>query len=158
MLRSPMACRRVLGILDKCAKRYRVKLLGYVIMPEHIHVALWSKHAKDVQVCIRQFLRLAASEIASMVSSAAERGNMQAAGWLEQFRGRARQGVRVRVWKERGRAFPVTKEDGLRQKLDYMHQNPVRRNLVGHPEDWEFSSARWYAGGASLIDVDDFDW
>jgi putative transposase len=30
--------------------------------------------------------------------------------------------------------------------IAYLHANPVRRRLVGRPEDWEWSSARWYAG------------
>jgi hypothetical protein len=30
--------------------------------------------------------------------------------------------------------------------IDYIHNNPVRRGLVANPEDWEWSSARWYGG------------
>ena len=30
--------------------------------------------------------------------------------------------------------------------VDYIHGNPVRRGLVARPEDWQWSSARWYAG------------
>ena len=30
--------------------------------------------------------------------------------------------------------------------IDYIHTNPVRRGLVARVEDWEWSSARWYAG------------
>ena len=30
--------------------------------------------------------------------------------------------------------------------IDYLHANPVRRGLVERPTDWEWSSARWYAG------------
>jgi len=30
--------------------------------------------------------------------------------------------------------------------IDYIHLNPVRRGLIKEPEDWEWSSARWYAG------------
>jgi putative transposase len=34
----------------------------------------------------------------------------------------------------------------LRAAIDYIHANPVRRGLVARAEDWEWSSARWYAG------------
>jgi putative transposase len=33
------------------------------------------------------------------------------------------------------------------EKLDYMHRNPVQRELVPRPEDWAWSSARHYATG-----------
>ena len=32
----------------------------------------------------------------------------------------------------------------MRQKLDYIHQNPIRRGYVDKPEDWRYSSARNY--------------
>jgi hypothetical protein len=34
----------------------------------------------------------------------------------------------------------------LRSMIEYLHANPVRRGLVAKAEDWEWSSARWYAG------------
>jgi putative transposase len=48
--------------------------------------------------------------------------------------------------------------DTLRQKLDYMHQNPVRKGHCARAEDWEFSSASWYADGSGPLRIDEFDW
>ena len=44
------------------------------------------------------------------------------------------------------------------QKLDYMHQNPVRSELVEQAQDWEFSSASWYQNGIGLLRIDQIDW
>ena len=41
----------------------------------------------------------------------------------------------------------------MRQKLEYMHANPVRRGYVDAPVHWRYSSARTYAGTGGLIDV-----
>ena len=38
--------------------------------------------------------------------------------------------------------------------IDYIHENPCRRGLVDLPEQWAWSSARWYEGIASVIDCD----
>ena len=40
----------------------------------------------------------------------------------------------------------VTSSAVLRAMIDYSHANPVRRGLVSRPEEWEWSSARWYVG------------
>ena len=56
-----------------------------------------------------------------------------------------------------GRAFPVTERKTLIQKLNYMHENPVRKGFVERPEDWEFSSASWYADRTGPIRIDDMD-
>ncbi len=41
----------------------------------------------------------------------------------------------------------------LRQKLEDIHNNPVKRGFVDDPEHWRWSSARCYAGRAGLIEV-----
>jgi REP-associated tyrosine transposase len=40
----------------------------------------------------------------------------------------------------------IVDESTALKVIDYIHLNPVRRGLVERPEDWEWSSARWYAG------------
>jgi len=42
----------------------------------------------------------------------------------------------------------------MRQKLDYIHFNPVKRGYVHLPEHWRYSSARNHAGGEGLIEID----
>lgn len=42
----------------------------------------------------------------------------------------------------------------MRQKLDYIHQNPLRRGYVDQPEHWRYSSARDYQGQPGLIGID----
>ncbi|TCL34896.1 hypothetical protein EV691_101338 [Azotobacter chroococcum] len=41
----------------------------------------------------------------------------------------------------------------MRQKLDYIHHNPVRRGYVERPEHWRYSSARNYAGEPGLLEI-----
>jgi hypothetical protein len=48
----------------------------------------------------------------------------------------------------------VISEAVMREKLDYIHQNPVKRGYVDEPEHWRYSSARNYAGRKGLVEVD----
>ena len=45
----------------------------------------------------------------------------------------------------------------MRQKLDYIHQNPVKRGYVSDPTHWRYSSARNYLGEPGLVPVET-DW
>jgi prepilin-type processing-associated H-X9-DG protein len=55
--------------------------------------------------------------------------------------------VRHRFWQPGGGYDRnITSSAVLRAVIDYLHANPVRRGLVARAEDWEWSSARWYAG------------
>jgi len=44
-------------------------------------------------------------------------------------------------------------EKMMRQKLEYMHYNPVKRGYVDDPAHWRYSSARNYAGQDSLLKI-----
>jgi hypothetical protein len=57
------------------------------------------------------------------------------------------------VWKEGNHPQLIESEEVMRQKLDYIHQNPVKRGYVDLPEHWRYSSARDYAGQKGLIEV-----
>jgi putative transposase len=49
-----------------------------------------------------------------------------------------------RVWNRRGYDMNIWSEKKRNQKIDYMHNNPVKRGLVAHPGDWPWSSWRFY--------------
>jgi hypothetical protein len=54
--------------------------------------------------------------------------------------------VRHRFWQPGGGYDRnITSSEALRAVIDYIPANPVRRGLVARAEDWEWSSARWYA-------------
>jgi len=58
------------------------------------------------------------------------------------------------VWQEGSHPQMIVSEDMLRQKIDYIHYNPVKAGLVDKPEDWPYSSARDYLGLKGLLEID----
>ena len=58
-------------------------------------------------------------------------------------------------WQRRFYDFNVWSEKKVKEKLDYMHRNPVERKLVLHPKDWAWSSWSHYEKGETgLIRID----
>jgi putative transposase len=49
-----------------------------------------------------------------------------------------------RFWQPKCYSFEIYERAKLEEKLQYMHDNPVRAGLVEHATDWKWSSARWY--------------
>lgn len=48
----------------------------------------------------------------------------------------------------------ILNETMMRQKLDYIHNNPIKRGYVAQAEHWRYSSAANYFGGEGLIEID----
>jgi putative transposase len=57
------------------------------------------------------------------------------------------------LWQEGSHPQCIQGEEMLRQKLDYIHNNPVKRGFVDEPEHWRWSSARNDAGREGMIEV-----
>ena len=98
-----------------------VKVLAYVVMPNHFHILLWAERGEQVM----RFLQRALGEVSKR---------------LEPGGG---------FWKERPRVLPCFSEKVVRVKVDYLHRNPVRAELVELPEQWQHSSFRQLELGES---------
>ncbi len=61
-------------------------------------------------------------------------------------------------WQERFYDFNVYRDGKVKEKLNYMHANPVIRGLVEHPRDWSWSSWGHYAKGEKgLVEIDTWE-
>lgn len=82
-----------------------------------------------------------------------QRGATKLLELLAFFKRAHKQDTDYQVWEEGNHPQIIESETVMRQKLDYIHQNPVKRGYVDQPEHWRYSSARNYAGLEGLIAV-----
>jgi len=142
-------------------KRVRVALnirwLGYVIMPEHVHLlvfpqAIGADAPTPISTVLRHLKgtagRLGKHALRDVWRARRTLGTRALDGW-------ATGGGSKPFWKPRGYDFNVIDEATVREKLDYLHANPVRRGLVKQSENWPWSSYRFYElGDASPVEMD----
>ena len=127
--------------IEPARSRFGFHLWAYVLMPEHMHLLIYPGDAADK---MSQFLQ-AVKEPVGRKAIAYLRA--KAPTWLARLAVREGKRVRHRFWQPGGGYDRnITSSATLRSAIDYLHANPVRRGLVTQAEDWEWSSARWYAG------------
>ena len=134
--------------------QYDFRLLGYVIMPDHVHLIIWPQGHGSISEIMRDFKKYTAVRL---IRQASVEGRD---AWLAAF---AHAGVKTgrsknKVWQDGFWDKIVYTEKFLRQKLNYIHRNPCRTGLVASPGEYPYSSYRNYAvGDNSLIEID-MDW
>jgi putative transposase len=119
-----------LKIFEQARQKYEFQVVGYVVMPEHIHLLIGEPDERSVAV-VMQVLKQRVSQQCHA-------------------RGRSRlvkDGDPLPFWYPRSYDFNVFSEKKIAEKLDYIHWNPVKRGLVESPEQWRWSSYRFYALG-----------
>jgi putative transposase len=115
-------------------------------MPEHVHLLI-SEPRKGNPSKVLQVLK-------QKTSRALRRRRKGPAGQLSlPFSGAPED--EAHFWQRRFYDFNVWSAKKLREKLQYMHRNPIKRKLVDHPKDWPWSSWSHYEKGErGLIEMD----
>jgi len=137
---------RFLKILDEFRLRHDFALVGYVVMPEHVHLLMGEPRVGNPSKSLQVLKQKVSREL---------RKKKRDAGGQKEFVFDCDGDTDTAFWQRRFYDFNVWNEKKLREKLEYMHRNPVDRNLVQHPRDWPWSSWSFYEdGGNGLIPVD----
>jgi putative transposase len=121
------------------------RLIGYVVMPEHVHLLI-SEPLKDTPSKAIQKLK---QKVSRRLRKRRKRVS------AEQLRFAFDCEESPAFWQARFYDFNVYSDGKRSEKLNYMHANPVIRKLVSHPKNWPWSSWSHYRGGtAGLIRID----
>jgi putative transposase len=133
--------------LDMVRRKTNFRLIGYVVMPNHVHLLISEPLTGTVSTVLHK-LKLGFSRKIRKEKRAALHGQMQLPLCQRETLPRA-------FWQSRFYDFNVHSHGKRKEKLIYMHANPVTRRLVSHPRDWPWSSWSFYATGeAGLIRID----
>lgn len=128
-----------------------IKLYAFVIMPNHLHIILRVLHGRKLFDVMRDFKKFTSKRIVQRLET---ENNLTV---LSAIQGVGRRGGN-KVWEDGYDARDIFTAKFLKQKLDYIHLNPSQPhwNLVEHPEDYVWSSARYYLHGQKpIIKIDD---
>ena len=126
----------VLGHLEVLSRRHRVGVVAYVVMSDHVHILLRPEGAGKLSAFLQQWKRLTSFAISNFLKL---KSNPEETPF----------GVRVRdrngdihVWQKRYYPFNIFTPEKALEKIEYMHNNPVKAGLVDDPCAWPWSSAR----------------
>jgi len=147
LLRTALARDIFVKELGKVRDDMGFHLLGYVVMPEHVHL-LMSEPPQGTPSTVLHKLKL------SVARKMRKRRKPTCAAQMQWPFAETGEPLRA-FWQARFYDFNVYSEGKKREKLNYMHANPVIRGLVKHPRDWRWSSwASYYRGAAVPIAID----
>src|SRR5712664_2431892 len=150
LLRTIRARNVFVGALGKIRERHKFLLVGYVVMPEHVHLLISEPPRVTPSVVLKALKQRVSRDLRKnkrRVSVAQSRLPFMSAG----------AGL-PRFWQPRFHDFNVYSAKKKREKLEYMHANPVKRRLVKSPGAWMWSSFLFYdRGEPGLVPIDPVD-
>jgi putative transposase len=124
-----------------------VSIFGYVIMENHLH---WIASGEALADQIKRFKSYTARSIIDEMERSGYATLLQE---LQYFKLRHKIDQKYQLWQEGSHPQQIQDDEMMLQKLEYAHNNPLRRGYVDDPLHWRYSSARNYARLPGLIDV-----
>jgi len=124
-----------------------LKVFAYVILENHLHLIAQSEDLG------RDIARLKSFTAKQLVQYLSEKNVKLVLDQLAFYK-KAHKGDRAyQLWQEGCHPEWIQNDEMMREKIEYIHQNPVKRGYVDVAEHWRYSSARNYAGQIGLLDV-----
>jgi len=136
-----------LTVLEQVRKRYQFVVVGYVVMPEHIHLLI-SEPERKTPSTVMQALKPGFAHRA--LAEARRKRNPAQLSLFNQ--------APQHIWQKRFYDFNTWTERKRIGKLRYMHRNPVQRGLVATPELWPWSSFRnYFLSESGFVKINDWE-
>ena len=132
-------------------KNGSITVYGYVILENHLHMIA---SAENLGREIGRFKSFTARKI---IDHLKEHQANDILKQLSYYKLQHKSDRDYQLWQEGSHPKKIQGEKMMRQKIEYIHNNPVKRGYVDDPAHWRYSSARNYEGLASLLDVE-CDW
>jgi putative transposase len=130
--------------------KYRLRLLGYVFMPEHVHLMVVPPEEVKLGPVVGLIKRYSSRSIHE---------HLKQAGSTIERRFLVHRNARIEfaLWQRRCFDHNCRSLESVCRKIEYCHYNPVLRGLVAEPGDWRWSSYRAYQGERDVpLPMDEF--
>ena len=144
LLISEFALDTFVKCLESTKQKYSFRLLGYVLMPNHVHVVIVPPNNVRLSRIISEIKSLSGRTILQNWRAK----NYKILSRLLQSRDGQ---VRHAFWQRRYYDHNCRTTEKAIEKIKYCHKNPVRAGLVEKPEDWKWSSYRFYYGMDNVV-------
>lgn len=148
-------CRCFAQRLEELRRAEHFRLAGWVLMPDHFHLLIRPEPAQAVPLIMKALKEETARRILKIL-----RQNLHHPWCCKtlarlQLPSTVHHQSHFRLWQRRFYPFNIFTEKKFQEKLDYMHDNPVKAGLVNSPGEWPWSSWRfYYLEDATILGMD----
>jgi REP element-mobilizing transposase RayT len=139
--------------LKFCQQNKGLEIFAWCIMTNHVHLIIGTT-GMNMEDILRDFKSFTSRELKVAIKSNNQESRKEWMVWMMERAGRLNnQNNNWQLWQQHNKPIELFTFAVMKQKLDYIHNNPVEAGFVTNAADWIYSSAIDYAGGKGLLNV-----
>ncbi len=144
----------IIDSLDYCRKNKGLIIYAWVIMTNHIHLIIAREEQPSFSDIIRDFKTFTSSRIRSLIEKSDKESRktwmMNRMKWRGSVNSR---NIDFQFWEQDNHPIILDSSEKALQRLNYLHNNPVKAGFVSDPKHWLWSSAIDYANGKGMLEI-----
>lgn len=137
-----------------CRKEKGMEVYAYCFMPSHLHL-IFRDINENPSGLIRDSKRHTSRKIIQVIERNPQESRKE---WLlDMFEGAGKKKTNIRkyqFWQHHNKPIELWSLKVIKQKIDYIHNNPIESGFVTNAEDWKYSSARNFMDDDTILEID----
>ena len=143
----------VVDSLAHCIKEKGLILFAWVIMTNHVHLAMGTE-GDPMQAILRDLKKFTSKKIYKTIVEHPAESRKEWLVWAMEREGKYNvNNWNIQFWQQGNHPIELHSPALMKQKIEYIHHNPVKAGFVSCPEHYLYSSAYDYAGGTGLLPI-----
>ncbi|MBC8319686.1 MAG: transposase [Bacteroidetes bacterium] len=138
-----------------CSKNKGLDIHAWVIMSNHVHMIISRKGNIPLERIMRDMKKFTSVEIIHAIEESTVESRKK---WMLKIFADAGKvnpnNVKFQFWQQDNHPIELDSNKEIEQKLNYIHDNPVKHGFTNAPECYDWNSAIDYAGGRGLVDIE----
>ncbi|MEP3208644.1 MAG: transposase [Maribacter sp.] len=140
--------------VNYCRAEKGMQVFAYCFMPSHVHFLFRSEHV-DPSELLRDFKGFTARRLIKEIEANPQDSRREWLLLMMERAGKKKSNVAKRqFWQQHNKPIELWSGKVIKQKIAYIHNNPVESGFVTDPVDWKYSSARNYTEDETVLKID----
>jgi len=137
-----------------CRTNKGMELYAYCFMPSHVHLIFRSSNEQPMEL-LRDFKKHTAKKVIETIKNNSQESRKKLLLWLFERAGKKQGNIsKYQFWQHHNQPIELWSEKVIKQKIDYIHNNPVELGFVTDAIDWKYSSARNFQDDHTVLEID----
>ncbi|CAM1340659.1 REP-associated tyrosine transposase [Tenacibaculum amylolyticum] len=143
----------IIKSLDYCQKEKGLEIYAYCLMHSHLHMVCRAEEGYKLSDIIRDLKKYTSKQIIKTIKEQPESRREWMLHYFKESCKNLKRNQEYKVWQDGYHAEILFSNSFLKEKINYIHNNPVKDKVVKFAEDYIFSSARNYADLDNELDI-----
>lgn len=132
-----------------------MEVYAYCFMPSHVHF-IFSSSNEDPSGVLRDFKRHTSKQLVKAIENNPQESRGECLLWMfERATKKKRNILERQFWQHHNKPIELWSTEVIKQKIDYIHNNPVEAGFVIEPTPWKYSSVRNFSDDHTILEIDD---